>query len=94
VAALLAAPELLWHDTDKKGRPRQRDCRPALMALELTAITATSAELALQAAIDGAGRSLRPEQLRDWLAERLGQPLVLGHQCRQQLSLSTVLASQ
>jgi radical SAM family uncharacterized protein/radical SAM-linked protein len=93
VAALLAAPELLWHDTDKKGRPRQRDCRPALMTLELTAIAANSAELALQAAIDGAGRSLRPEQLRDWLAERLGQPLVLGQQCRQQLSLSTVLTS-
>jgi radical SAM-linked protein len=91
VAALLAAPELLWHDTDKKGRPRQRDCRPALMALELAAVTTASAELALQATIDGAGRSLRPEQLRDWLAERLQQPLVLGKQCRQELSLSTVL---
>jgi hypothetical protein len=47
--------------------------------------------LALRATIDGAGRSLRPEQLRDWLAERLQQPLVLGKQCRQELSLSTVL---
>jgi hypothetical protein len=61
------------------------------MALELAAVTTASAELALQATIDGAGRSLRPEQLRDWLAERLQQPLVLGKQCRQELSLSTVL---
>ncbi|MFL0774225.1 MAG: DUF2344 domain-containing protein, partial [Prochlorococcus sp.] len=27
--ALLSSSQLLWNDTDKKGRPRQRDCRPA-----------------------------------------------------------------
>ena len=33
VAAVLAAPSLIWQDTDKKGRPRQRDCREALLGL-------------------------------------------------------------
>ena len=35
VEALMAAEQLIWHDTDKKGRPRERDCRPALRALIL-----------------------------------------------------------
>ena len=35
VAAVLAAPSLIWQDTDKKGRPRQRDCREALLGLRV-----------------------------------------------------------
>jgi radical SAM-linked protein len=93
VAAIRAAEVLLWHDTDKKGRPRQRDCRPALLALEpLPALSppATAVEvvrLRLDAAVDEAGRSLRPDQVRHWLAEQLAEPLQLGRQCRLALKL-------
>ena len=85
VAGLLAAAELIWHDTDKTGRPRQRDCRPALLALELVEPEASAAAgaaadhpapgvvtLRLRAVVDPAGRSLRPDQIAHWLAERLG----------------------
>jgi hypothetical protein len=68
----------MWHDTDKKGRPRQRDCRADLRELRLQGVDADgSATLAVQAAIDAAGRSIRPEQLAHWLGERLAAALVL-----------------
>jgi radical SAM family uncharacterized protein/radical SAM-linked protein len=70
--ALLAADRLLWHDTDKKGRPRQWDGRPSLLGLQWR-----EGRVLLEAAIDPQGRSLKPEQIRTWLAERLGQSLVL-----------------
>jgi radical SAM-linked protein len=70
--ALLAADRLLWHDTDKKGRPRQWDGRPSLLGLQWC-----DGRVLLEAAIDPQGRSLKPEQIRTWLAERLRQSLVL-----------------
>jgi radical SAM-linked protein len=94
IAALLAADVLIWQDTDKKGRSRERDCRPALRDLRILeshacGAQATTGELVLQleAAIDGAGRSLRPAQVAHWLAQRLGQGLALGEQCRIALLL-------
>ena len=77
IADLQAADSLIWNDTDKKGRPRSRDCRPDL--LRLTAAAAPTAAMAvsldLEAAVDPAGRSLRPEQIAHWLGERLGLAL-------------------
>ena len=87
VASLLAAESLEWRDTDKKGRPRQRDCRPALANLRLQSWQGGRVTLQLHATIDPAGRSLRPEQLRHWLSERLGQSLSLGAVCREALLL-------
>jgi radical SAM-linked protein len=94
IAALLAADVLIWQDTDKKGRPRERDCRPALRDLRMLKPVArgdlvTTGELVLQleAAIDGAGRSLRPAQAAHWLAQHLGQGITLGEQCRTALLL-------
>ncbi|MFO7629596.1 MAG: TIGR03960 family B12-binding radical SAM protein [Prochlorococcaceae cyanobacterium] len=85
---LLARPELIWRDTDKKGRPRQRDCRGDLRCLELLAVGPEGgASLAMQAGIDLQGRSLRPQQLQHWLAEVLAVPLGLGSICRQSLVL-------
>ncbi|MFN9619634.1 MAG: TIGR03960 family B12-binding radical SAM protein [Synechococcaceae cyanobacterium] len=90
--ALLAAPSLDWHDTDKKGRPRTRDCRSYLLALALERgpdpADGGAVRLALRARIDPQGRSLRPEFLRHWLAERLGQPLALGRIERRALLLA------
>jgi radical SAM family uncharacterized protein/radical SAM-linked protein len=94
IAALLAADVLIWHDTDKKGRPRERDCRPALGDLRMLEPAAwgdlaTTGDLVIQleAAIDGAGRSLRPAQVAHWLAQHLGQGITLGEQCRTALLL-------
>jgi radical SAM-linked protein len=105
IEQLLQASTLPWHDSDKKGRPRERDCRPCLIALELVApplcadgplpAAATGAAqgttamtLRLQARIDAQGRSIRPDQVRQWLVEALVQPLRLGHCRRERLILA------
>jgi hypothetical protein len=92
VVALLQAASLPWHDTDKKGRPRQRDCRPYLLDLELLSpaepgAAAPEATLRLQAAIDPQGRSLRPQQLAHWLGDALGRPLRVVEAQRRELVL-------
>ena len=99
---MLNAPTLPWRDQDKKGRPRERDCRPYLLALRTTtpdpseANTAAKAaweqdqqrlDLELVAAIDPQGRSLRPDQVAHWLAEALAFPLSVDAVRRQQLCL-------
>ena len=87
VAAVLAADRLPWHDSDKKGRPRQRDCRPSLRALTFEDQVGSVAQLRLEASVDPAGRSIRPEQLGHWLTEGLGVGLQLGRQRRLALVL-------
>ncbi|MFM7649244.1 MAG: TIGR03936 family radical SAM-associated protein, partial [Cyanobium sp.] len=92
LTALLARETLIWHDTDKKGRARQRDCRPYLLDLRLLQAPGEGAGkggalLTLEAAIDPQGRSLRPEQLQHWLATGLGRRLCLGRVERQWLRL-------
>ena len=87
-ASLLAAETLIWNDTDKKGRPRSRDCRPFLLDLQWAEPQSDGSLLCtLWAAIDAAGRSLRPEQVQHWLAERLGQSLALSGLRRKDLVL-------
>ncbi len=92
VTALLQAPTLLWQDTDKKGRPRQRDCRPFLLRLALEPgpgpERGEAVRLLLEARIDPQGRSLRPEFLRHWLSESLATPLELGRIERRALLLA------
>jgi radical SAM-linked protein len=92
VDALLASDELPWSDTDKKGRPRQRDCRPSLLALRLEQPGAGDASIgavrvALEAEIDPQGRSIRPAQISHWLGERLGINLAVARQQRRALLL-------
>jgi hypothetical protein len=45
----------------------------------------------LRAAIDASGRSLRPEQVQQWIGERLGQSLALTALRREALLLKPVL---
>ena len=88
VTQLINAESLIWHDTDKKGRPRQRDCRSALLSLDLqTEQPSNQARLTLHAAVDEMGRSLRPAQIQYWLEELLERPLQLHHLCRDALLL-------
>ena len=86
-AALLASDSWIWHDTDKKGRPRSRECRPDLLALSLEPQPNGGVLLRYSAAIDPAGRSLRPEQLQHWFTEHLGQPLLVQRLRRESLQL-------
>jgi hypothetical protein len=96
INAVLNAPTLPWRDQDKKGRPRERDCRPYLLALRTTPPEAAAAsraleplrlDLELEAAIDPQGRSLRPDQVAHWLAEALAIPLAVDSVRRQRLRL-------
>ena len=88
LTALMACEQLIWHDTDKKGRPRQRDCRPALRSLQpLGEPSHDRIRLRLEAEVDPMGRSLRPAQIQHWLSEQLGEPLELHALCRDELQL-------
>jgi radical SAM family uncharacterized protein/radical SAM-linked protein len=87
--ALRGSESWIWHDQDKKGRPRQRDCRPALRQVRLLRHDPQQplVALELETALDHQGFGVRPEHLRSWLSERLGQPLRLGHLRREALLL-------
>ena len=88
LTALMACEQLIWHDIDKKGRPRQRDCRPALRSLQpLGEPGDDHIRLRLEAEVDPMGRSLRPAQIQHWLSEQLGGPLELHSLCRDELQL-------
>ena len=91
IAEMLRADELIWEDTDKKGRPRRRDVRALLKTLHLISVDAAdpplSAQLELMAAVDELGRSLKPAQLCHWLSERLGEELTLSRVRRVELGL-------
>jgi radical SAM-linked protein len=97
VDALLSRDTLVWDDTDKKGRPRQRDCRPVLETLEIASPVGDGASvnqelvdgvrLELLAHIDHQGRSLKPAQLQHWLSEALAQSLRLHNVRRLELRL-------
>ena len=89
VAAITAAEQLIWHDTDKKGRPRQRDCRSALRRLEvLDGSSPHRGRLRLEAEVDEMGRSLRPAQLQHWIAEQQGVTLEIIGLSREALQLA------
>lgn len=75
--AVLAAPSLPWDDTDKKGRPRQRELRPLLNDLAFHGQSDTAVQLVVDVAIDPTGRSLKPEQLQAILADHLGERLCI-----------------
>ena len=89
LAAINAAETLIWNDTDKKGRPRQRDCRPALRQLAIVDATETErVRLRLEAAVDPMGRSIRPSQIQHWLEQHLAMPLRLDRLRREALQLA------
>ena len=89
VEAIQSAKQLIWHDTDKKGRPRQRDCRPALQRLNVMRDENTAhVRLELEAEVDAMGRSIRPSQVQSWLADQLGLVLHLRSLCRESLRLT------
>jgi len=88
VDSLLASEHWSWEDTDKKGRPRQRDLRPYLQQVSLHPVP-LGMELHYTALIDAAGRSVRPEHLQHRLAQELAASLEIQQLRRQSLQLQT-----
>ena len=89
VASITAAQQLIWHDTDKKGRPRQRDCRPSLRRLELLSGSSLKRRrLCLETEVDEMGRSIRPTQIQHWIAEQQGLQLEITALNREALHLA------
>ena len=89
IAALLAADQLIWHDTDKKGRPRSRDCRSVLRRLDvLSGPEDSRLRLRLEADVDSMGRSLRPSQIQHWLEQQVSEPIALQSLKRDRLELA------
>jgi radical SAM-linked protein len=89
ISALLAADQLMWHDTDKKGRPRSRDCRSVLRRLDVVSDNESPRlRLRLEADVDGMGRSLRPSQIQHWLEEQVSAPIALQSLKRDRLELA------
>ena len=89
LAAITTAKQLIWHDTDKKGRPRQRDCRPAIRRLVcLSDGHGERIRLRLEASVDPMGRSVRPFQIQHWIEKQLSEPLTLKRLSRDGLQLS------
>ena len=84
--ALVEKDQLIWHDTDKKGRPRERDCRSSLLSLEASSGT-DGITVHLHASIDEMGRSIKPAQIQHWLQEHLGGPLQVDQVQRTALQL-------
>ena len=89
IDSLLSADRLIWHDQDKKGRPRERNCRPYLTALRLR----KAGWIQMETAIDPQGRSLRPEHLCRWFSETLKHEFVVGEAQRTALRLDEKLPS-
>jgi radical SAM-linked protein len=102
LTALMAASELPWQDTDKKGRPRQRDYRELLRDLRLMSPEPGAPRpvepggtvvIALESAITPQGLGLKPDHLCHWLAHHLGRPLRADRSRRMALTLdASVLA--
>ena len=89
IAALLAADQLMWHDTDKKGRPRSRDCRSVLRRLDvLSDPEGSRLRLRLEADVDSMGRSLRPSQIQHWLEQQVCEPIAVQSLKRDRLELA------
>ncbi len=95
IASLLETKEIIWHDKDKKGRPRTRNCRPCLGSLKLKTTSVSSSPetqvqrvgLELNTKIDDLGRSIKPIQIKCWLEEYFDQSLIIDDVKRDEIKL-------
>nr|WP_320676126.1 TIGR03960 family B12-binding radical SAM protein [Prochlorococcus sp. MIT 1300] len=95
IKSILKSTQLIWKDKDKKGRPRERDCRSVLRSIQLNCFIDKNEQknayrgvnLQLDAQIDKLGRSLKPDHIRHWIGENLNQPIRVNDVKREKLRL-------
>ncbi len=95
ISAVSNSPYLIWKDSDKKGRPRERDYKNELISLKLDlveqkekkAVIANSVQITMQTSVDLQGRSIKPSQIQKWISEKIGGPLTIKNVKRQELLL-------
>ena len=94
---LLLAPNLIWQDTDKKGRPRKKDFHKSLKDIKVNFDSDIDNDdalirngwipIQLETAIDSQGRSIKPSQVQQWISEKLNKSLLIKGIKRQKLQL-------
>ncbi len=91
IDSLFSSEGLIWDDTDKKGKPRKRNCRSQLRSLQITLKrndeAALPIRLKLNTLVDPFGRSIKPLQIKHWIEESLGQPLIISRVQRDEIQL-------
>lgn len=81
---------LIWKDTDKKGRRRERNFREELKSLKTKLCSSKSSNctrIELKTFIDPIGRSIKPAQIKYWLEEYYEQSMQMSDVTRDELTL-------
>ncbi len=86
---------LIWVDSDKKGRKRERDFKPELKSLKIKAysksnkkcIHSNTIEIELRSFISPLGKNIKPDYIKCWLEAFLGNSLKITELQRTQLVL-------
>ncbi len=84
---------LIWKDTDKKGRYRERDFRPMLEKINLISWQDFSSEkfvsIELHSLISSNGQSIKPLHIQHWLSQILSNTLEIKNIQRKELILKS-----
>ena len=80
---IIEAQELIWTDTDKKGRKRSRNFKPELKSLTIKnrlkkadqLSEVKMLEIELNSFISFQGKSIKPIHVKYWLSKRIGNDL-------------------
>ena len=92
---IVKSKELIWKDSDKKGREREKDFKSSLHKLsleinnkeELNSTIINTIRVKLESNIDNMGRNLKPVQIQEWIQNYLDRPLTISHIKRDELKL-------
>ncbi len=95
IKTIVNSKELIWVDTDKKGRLRERDLKPELKNLLLTEYKIKNDQLddeetisiELQSLISPIGQSIKPMHIKHLLAKSLGHSITIKDIKRSKLIL-------
>ncbi len=93
IRSIVNSKQLIWIDTDKKGRHRERDLRAELKTLSITNTAKSSPKeimsMELQSLISLNGQSIKPLHIKHWLAQALEETLELKNIQRNELVLKS-----
>ena len=95
LTSIMNSKELIWRDTDKKGRERERNLREFLKSINMSKNKNDCLNLAdnqliriqVNCLVDDMGRSIKPIQVKSWLERYLGQVLELENVVRDEIHL-------